>query len=300
MLYRLRQTAMRWWFAARCRRILSTPPLHKQASSLCIVSMVSHQDVVMYLHAIKSLQARLPPAEIVVLNDASITPRDLELLQAHVSPSRFLSIREIDCGPCPRGGTWERLMLISELVRNHYVIQLDSDTLTLGAVPEVASAIHEQRSFTLGTSMGREIRRSQDVCRQMKTYKAAHVQIMAEQNFDRLSACDELNYVRGCSGFAGFAQGSFSRIGLEAFSMDMRNILGAVWENWGSEQVASNMMIANSPQAFVLPYPKYCNFTPQNALDRNSFLHFIGTYRFKGGTYIQKANAVAAELAARG
>ena len=36
--------------------------------------------------------------------------------------------------------------------------------------------------------------------------------------------------------------------------------LGSRWTEWGTEQVTSNYVVANSPEAMVLPYPKYACF----------------------------------------
>jgi hypothetical protein len=262
--------------------------------------MVSHRDLTMYLVAIKSLYSRLDEAQIVVLNDGTLTSHDLDLLNAHIRTPRIVSLSDIQNGSCPRGGAWERLLFISDHVRQTYVIQLDSDTLTLDDVPEVKDAIRDNRSFTLGTSMGRQISPMEEICGQMKAFNDHHVQVVAEQAFDRLRHYARLKYVRGCAAFTGFARGSFSRRDVEEFSAEMEASIGNVWRNWGSEQVTSNFIIANSPGAFVLPHPKYANFAPEIPYHQSSFLHFIGTHRFKSGVYVRKARGVVRRLRAAG
>src|SRR3546814_1079040 len=61
----------------------------------------------------------------------------------------MVSIDDVDTGPCPRGGCWERLLTLLDMRADAYVIQLDSDTIALGDIPEVVEAITSNRSFTL-------------------------------------------------------------------------------------------------------------------------------------------------------
>lgn len=298
MLFKTREKAKRLWFKIRAREILSTPPIKPTQSGLKLLSMVSHRDLIMYLIAVKSVYSFLGTGQIVVVGDGTLTPEDIEILKRHLSPVEIRSANEIQCGKCPRGGTWERLLLIAEYVEQDYVIQIDSDTLALADIPEIVNCIKENRSFTLGTSMGRDVVRMKDICEQMKAFDSDYVQVVAEKNFDKLRRYDHLKYVRGCSGFAGFARKSFSRSEVELFSEEMDRILGKLWSSWGSEQVTSNYFVANSPRSFVLPYPKYANFTPEIDPDQSSFLHFLGTYRFKGGVYLDKGRNVVKKLMA--
>ena len=59
----------------------------------------------------------------------------------------------------------------------------------------------------------------------------------------------------------------------------MEAILGTSWCDWGSEQVASNYAIANSPDPVVLPLPTYSGFGPSELgyWDKISCFHFVGT-----------------------
>ena len=148
--------------------------------------------------------------------------------------------------------------------------------------------------------MGRAIVPMRDVCLQMREIEDSHVQVIAEQNFCKLRNYEVLRYVRGCSGFAGFARGSLDRGKLETLSGEIRSVLGEKWTEWGSEQVTSNICIANSPKSTVLPYPKYANFSPEIPWKDSSFLHFIGTYRFNDGAYVQKAREAITRLQAAG
>jgi hypothetical protein len=289
MFYRSREKMHRWWFDLWCREILLTPPLQPKKSSLKIVSMVSHCDLLMYLVAIKSFYSLINYGQIIIINDGTLSSSDINLLRTHVSPKQIISINDIVCNKTPSNGCWERLLFISDCVEDSYVIQIDSDTITLGDISEVVDSINSGRSFTLGTFMGREILPIREICLRMKSVKINHIQVIAEKNFDKLENYDRLKYIRGSAGFAGFAKGSFSRTDIIEFSTQMEKHLGKIWWNWGSEQVTSNFIIANSGQPFVLPYPKYANFTPELLYDQSVFLHFIGSYRFRKGIYVRKA-----------
>lgn len=297
MLYTAREKVNKWWLRTKCRGIVTTAPIRSGGSELTIVSLVSHLDLTMYMLAIKSLFLRLEKGTIVIINDGTLSNRDVRLLEAQIIGCQIVSAREIKLGRfISRGGCWERLALISEYVEKSYVVQLDSDCLTLQAISEVTDAIRENRSFTLGTGMGRQVSAMKDVCQQMKAYPSDHIQVVAEQSFDRYPLYDRLKYVRGCAGFAGFAKGSFSHLKLEEFSENMKGIVGTMWSNWGSEQVTSNFIIANSPLSCVLPYPKYANFTLDIPYEQSSFLHFFGPYRFRKGIYLRKSAQLVDKL----
>jgi hypothetical protein len=298
MFHRVKNAFRKRWFAFRSKGILATPPIQAVENGVKVVTMVSHQDVIMCLIAVKSFYACVKGGEVIVINDGSLTSGDLDLLKVHLSAPQVISVRDIGSGRCPTGGCWERLLLIAELVKQSHVVQLDSDTITLRDIPEVREAIASGSSFTLGTGMGRNIVPMNQICDEMKAYSSDHVQVLAEQLFDRLHRYPQLRYIRGSAGFAGFAKGSFSRGVLEDFSAEMQSSLGKRWSAWGSEQVASNVMVANAPKASVLPYPKYSNFTPEIRYEECSFLHFIGTHRFEKGVYLRSARDIGVKLAA--
>jgi hypothetical protein len=277
------------------RGILTTSPIRPIDDGVRIVSMVSHMDLIMYLIAVKSLHSFLGTGRPVVIDDGTLTRGDRQILERHLAPE-IVGVRDIGCGRCPQGGTWERLLLILDYLRDSYVIQLDSDTVTLNSIPEVASCLRANRSFTLGTAMGRGIASMRDVCTQMQAFKSDHIQVNAEQMFCKLRDYGQLKYIRGCSGFAGFAKGSFTRSRVEEFSQEMEGNLGEAWFKWGSEQVTSNFVIANSPDSCALPFPKYMNYAPDRPYSDCSFVHFVGTDRFKRGVYISKAREAVRRL----
>ena len=68
-------------------------------------------------------------------------------------------------------------------------------------------------------------------------------------------------------------------------SSGMQAQLGPKWSAWGTEQVTSNLVVASSPGARVLPHPRYC--APHRRSDDTAFLHFIGYVRHASGLYAQ-------------
>ena len=123
---------------------------------------------------------------------------------------------------------------------------------------------------------------------------ASHIQFVAEASFLDLDYSGDLRYVRACAGFGGFAAGSVNLEFIERFSADMNRITGPRWRTWGSEQVMSNVVIANAKDAAVLPHPTYGDCM-QSATDM-AFIHFIGDCRFVGSKYARLASSTVRTL----
>ena len=132
----------------------------------------------MYLLAVKSFAHQLGRTpEFVVLNDGSLTAEDTQTLKKHIPSLTIIPLHSITVGVCPKGGCWERLMLGSELNQRSYVIQLDSDTVTLGPIPEVLESFTQNRSFTLlGDRSYPHVEPMLDACVRLKTSDSTQVQ----------------------------------------------------------------------------------------------------------------------------
>lgn len=299
MFFRAKNSLRKKWFDLHCRDILSTPPLQPTSDHVVIVSEVSNRDAIMYLVAIKSFYSRVNRGSIVLLLDDDCPADQVELLKYHVKPAEIRHVQKIRSRYCPVGGTWERLLTIADLVSSNYVIQIDADTVTSGATPEIAQAIDANCSFMLSEWEGQSIRPIAEAIAAARQSDSTHVQMLAEQNFDKLGEPQSLKYARGQSSFAGFARDSFSVGRLEEFSMQMQEILGdSKWREWGSESLASNFMVANSSRATMLPYPKYASYYPTGNVDfaASAFVHFEGTNRLKNGLYVRQSKQAIARL----
>jgi hypothetical protein len=282
------------------RELLATPPLPAAESDVTIVSMVCHGEVRMYLLALKSFVRQMQQSpKVVVLSDGSLTAEDAALLRTHVPSISLVEIASIATGTCPKGGCWERLLLICDLVKDGYVVQLDSDTLTSQPIPEVLACIAENRCFTLlGDRSYPRVQPMLEAWEGLRSNRSSQPQAVCERNFDKLPEAKELLYLRGNAGFVGFARNSISRERVAWFSDLMRRIAEGTWDQWGSEQLTSNLLIANAEGSLPLPFPKYCSYWAHHDVDysASAFIHFIGPFRYANGLYRKSAEKVLRAL----
>jgi len=300
MFYRLKDRLKRWKFNQHAKAIVETPPATTEDSAIASVfTQLQHKDVLMFLVAIKSFAKQIPINKVFILSDGTLTHKDRALLNKNISTIEFIELDEVQNEKCPRGACWERLLAIGERNIENYIIQLDSDTVTLGAIKEVAELIQANRSFVIGTWDDQDIEpmrtNAERVLKNVNPTPDSHVQMLSEVTFLQLPNCDDLNYVRGCAGFSGFAKGSIDISFIENISMSMDGLIGAKWHEWGSEQVMSNIVVANTPEAAVLPHPKYCDCTKINTTETH-FIHYVGSCRFTTEHYANTVSNIIAKL----
>lgn len=283
-------------FSRSASEILKTCPLSLVGASPLFISMLRHGDVLMYLLAIKSVYSRIGSGRVAIIDDGSLTSSDLTLLSTHIPGSEIIQIHSIQTGVCPSGGTWERLYKAIELSRDQYVIQIDADVLVCGDIPEVVSCIAQNRAFLLGTWDAPEIAPAIEMAGLVRSWIETRgwtrlsIGIEAEIALDRIPDAQRRLYAHASSGFAGFPNGGASLSDLEQFSAWMAELLGSRrWAEWGSEQIASNYVLANLAGATVLPYPRYACFGPEMIDSPAALLHFLGTHRFDFGRYRHEA-----------
>lgn len=281
---------------AACR-VLETPPILPTRNPVLIFSMIGTRVLLPYLVAVKSFHARVGVGRVAILDDGTLTVADRAVLAHHLANPSILSIDAVQTGACPSGGCWERLLALLDMTADNYVVQLDSDTVTIGDVPEVVEAIAANRSFTLLGDALAEERGVLSLPDFMAAYHPggskvdlagpAHVQSSIEGHWDRYPEAARHRYVRGCAGFAGFARGGGpSRTSAEVFSRRAECIVGQhKWCRWGSEQVASNFLVANSEDPVLLPYSRYSNYWNVPTGPDGRFVHFVGTHRYSSGEY---------------
>lgn len=284
-------------FDWQCRGILHTPPLRLRPAPVRIVSMVRTEHLRMYLLSIKSFYRHLPGGQVIVLDDGSLTGADQVLLARHVEGLEIVRLDGIRTDPCPRGGCWERLLHILDISADSYVVQLDSDILTSGPVPEVLAAIEGNTAFTLNSGRDTRITSLEDAAALVATRDPELLQIRVEMLLPQLPPeAGGRRYVRGSAGFAGFPRGLYTRAAAEAYSTAMGRLLGARWSEWGTEQTASSYLVANAPGGMVLPWPSYACFDRSVDPAAANLLHFVGSWRFDRGVYAAKARQVIAEI----
>src|SRR5665213_2241682 len=262
MLYRLRKHLKTRRFESITRGIRATRPLRVIDAPWTIVSMVSNDDAHLYLVAMKSFYRLIKRGKLVAIIDRDMPEASRDLLAEHFEGIRFETLEDIDTGVCQRGGTWERLVYLVDRARDEYAIQVDCDTLTMGPdLKEVAYCVENNLPFTLAD--GWPLVTMSEAAREAREIAGDQPGIVAERSFDRYPNCERLLYVRGSSGFTGFAKGGFSRARLAEFHEGMAAIVGRdAWRGWATEQCASNFVTANSPSPVILPFPNYSCFFP--------------------------------------
>ncbi len=298
MFFRLRRYLNYAKFDRQTRRVLDTPPIQYREAPLAIVSMVSNLDPQMYIIAVKALYRRLGRGKIVAIVDADMPEESRDLIRKHLVKVEFVHLEDINPGKCQRGGTWERVHYCVSRSAQEYVIQIDADTICVGLLDAVVESVDQNRSFTLGEGLPKNPLaewagiRAQD--------PGGHIVQAFEQRSKEYPDARNLMYVRGSSGFAGFAKGAYDTARLEQFHETMQGIHGERWKEWGTEQIASNYVVANSPDSIPLPHPQYSTYVGGPIPVPCSALHFIGTFRFAGRIFAGFCNReIDREMAAR-
>lgn len=272
--------------------ILDTPPIQPKQDGLVLFSMIGTAVLLPYLVAVKSLWHEVQRGRIAILDDGTLTAQDRAVLAHHCGDPQIMRISDVKLNEFPAGGTWERLLTILDNRAGEYWVQLDSDTVTTGPVPEVTEAIARNRSFIfLG---GAEAEVGPLPLSEFRQHfypdgeAEGHVQSRIESRLDTISAKREWKYTRACSGFAGFAAMGPGRSLSSAFLTEMRRMIGDDDVTiWGTEQVTSNFHLSNEIAPVVLPYDRYLNYWNEPWGEDARFVHFVGTHRHDNGAYIE-------------
>ena len=276
-------------------KVCETPPISTDKSAdLIIVSQLHKKAIYMALVALKSFIRKLPTVRLELLDDGSLDKGDYALLHQHLPGANVVKINDVDVIDCPHGGTWERLIRIQELTSEGYVIQVDTDTLTINNISEVISCVEMNNAFTIGGPEWPEKASLQAIKTFAEKHESSHIQIESEKMLAQVKSIGLDGYIRGCSAFAGFPKNSNLIGPLNHFSREMEGFMGKRWTEWGTEQFASNVMISLCPEAVLLAWPTYQNFgfpfykplleKTESTADV-SFIHFIGTNRYRKDVY---------------
>jgi hypothetical protein len=281
--------------------ILATPPLVPQRDGLVLFSMIGTAVVLPYLVAVKSLWQHLGRGRVALLDDGTLTAQDRAILAAHLGDPQILKMADVPRGDFPQGGCWERLLTILDHRAGEYWLQLDSDTVTLGPVPELERAIASNRSFTMMGGSDAPLEPLELAAFAQAYYPAGpmdgHVQSRVESRMADLAPGLGWKYVRGCAGFAGFAAGNAGRDLAGAFLRRMAAVIGGDdTAIWGTEQIASNFLIANEGAPVCLPPERYLNYWGDPWSAEAAFIHFVGAHRYDNGAYLAASSQAIAHL----
>ena len=286
----------RWLFGRAVRALGSTPPVRLGAAPFAALSMVHHRDVLPYLLAAKSFVHHAKPSRLILVADPSLDETDQRLLTRHLPGLEIHPAAMFRRPALPVGGTWERLSAIAELSGEQSIVQVDADTVTIAAPSEVVEAASRGVSFVIRSEAGVEIVRLDEAQRlgEQLAQKSRHIQVAAESKLTQLRGWERMRYTRGCSGFTGFGRGALSPQLLADVSEQMRGIHGSRWDEWGTEQVTSNLLAASASDAFLLPHPRYCNADTKSP--ETIVTHYIGYARYVNRAYEMEAKRAVLEL----
>ncbi|PEQ14179.1 hypothetical protein B2G71_00780 [Novosphingobium sp. PC22D] len=285
------------------RGVLAAPPIVPADDGVVLFSMMGTKVLLPYIVAVKSLWQQVRRGRVVILDDGTLTGGDKALLDHHCGKPEIIAIASVDTGAFPVGGTWERFLTILDHRSGEYWIQLDSDTVTLGPVPEVIAAIEANRSFAFlgGTDGEVGALPLAEFARRLYPQgpEEGHVQTRFESRL--AEAGGDWRYLRGCSGFAGFAAGGEGRARAAHFLELLSSLVGPDDVTiWGTEQIASNFHLANEPDPVILPSSRYVNYWGEPWHDDTGFLHFVGSFRYARGAYRRASLAAIAQMGADG
>lgn len=301
MFFGFRKSWKCYWLRRAQASVVRTPAVDfRSETGPIVLSQLCHDDVYMYLVAIKSFARFVIPRRICILNDGSLHTVDRDLLREHLPYVEFLEVRDFRNSSYPMGGCWERLAALVGLCQEGYAMQLDADTVTLGMPEEVSEAVRNGVAFTLGTSQGTSVvpaASAAAVAARFQSDGDRHVQTAAEAVLASFSEPPGLRYVRGCAAFTGVPESSLNIDMLKFWSMNFAEKLHGRWREWGTEQFMSNFLIANLDKAQVLSHPSYAGCSGDSLADQK-FVHFAGYCRFSGQRYHQLSRQIIAQLCA--
>ncbi|WP_286705111.1 MULTISPECIES: hypothetical protein [Acidiphilium] len=296
MFYDLKRRGCRWKFEWSIRGILDTPPLRLIQAPWTIVSMVGETDVPMYILAIKSFYSNLGSGNVIAIISKKMKEKEIDKLKHHIVGIEFQIIEEIDVHAFQHGGCWERLVYILDRARHEFVIQLDSDTITIGGdIDEIKERINANASFAY-VDRNRPIMSLSAASAEAKLSKSNYVGLVLERSFENWPNADRLRYCRGSAAIAGFARTAEGTTVLEEFYSNMKASLGPRHQQWGTEQCASNFVIANASTVSMLPFPEYSTYPGLGTDQAVKMFHMLGSVRYADGYYAKKGKKIIAKM----
>lgn len=266
----------------------------KDSGEVIIVTQLHKKAFDMALIALKSFILRTKINALHIINDGSLSEHDISTLKQHFTNFKMVNFEDIEMGNTPRGGTWERLCYISSLCADHYVIQLDSDTITINTPFDILNNVKNNIPFIIGNGPVWDKRvQLEDVAADATLRSNTHVQTLTESKLEVLSTVGLKTYIRGCSAVTGFSKGSRMFDKIQKISQLMERELGkSKWLEWGSEQVCCSIALSLCEDTQILRWPVYQNYKFPEYINKTkiieqqiSLIHFIGSNRFSDRVY---------------
>jgi hypothetical protein len=293
IINRIRTDIIKALYRRSIHQILQTPPLKPGNLPFIALSMVHQRDVLSYLVAIKSFAMHTHPARVVIVCDPTIGDQEKAIFKTHIPHAELREATDFQDPRIPKGGAWERLSAITQYSPEAYVVQLDADTVTTAAIPEIVAAITRQQGFVIRDNPDQGIEPLAQTAQRARHWPSVHVQAIAEQVMVDAGVKGRF-YIRGCSGFTGFASDKMLGEEFFDFAVKMHKKIGDVWTTWSSEQVTSNYLVANQTNTIPLPPNKYAS--AKHMTSEAAFIHFIGSERYKNRSYEKTSLAVIPKL----
>jgi hypothetical protein len=253
--------------------VLHTAPLEQTTAGPGIVSVLGTAEVLPYLVAIKSLHRSLGRGRFTIIDDGTLTGEDRAILAHHCGDPEIILHQAVRQGPQTPDRAWASLLTILDRRAGQYWIALDPYTVTLGALPDVATAIASNRSFSVvgGVARGGPERQLQ-------------------RRIAVLCGTRGWRYREGCTGLSGFAAGGTGRALVAAFHAD----LTALGEPMTAE-IARNLVVANEVEPVWLPELRYVVHSAKAATIEAAFQHFPNGPRH-GEAYAEASRAAISRL----
>jgi hypothetical protein len=276
--------------------ILNTPPIQPKNDGLVIFSMIGTSVLLPYLVAVKSLWQQLQRGRVAILDDGSLTAQDRAILAQHCGDPQILRMQDIPMGNFPKGGKWERLLTVLDHRAGEYWLHLDSSTVTLGPLPEVERAISANRSFIL---LADDIVPDEPVELSGIAQACIGVEKITgiESAMGRMAPGLGWKYVRGTTGFAGFAAGNAGRELAGAFVARLKDLVGSDEASLrDADQIAASFLIANEGAPVCLPQDKYRRYRGEPWSEDCQFLEFTGDHRHANGGFIEASQRAIGQI----
>lgn len=305
MLYRIRKAMNYAAFRFRTRGLDRSPPTPCDPQAACTVhTMLGHEDLHMYLVAVKSLLRFRPHAGVMAHSDGTLTPRDEDAIRHHVPGVRIVGAAEADELARNRLGSdsflhrwrshdasWRRVLDTELWCPTPKRIIMDSDILVIRRPDELLTWIERgdgaflfgqpPKTDPLTTSSGPKV-----------------VQTVFREKLQPLAEASGLPAVFPQGATSGF-YGCGSEVSLERIERVIRagESVGIPMKEWGAEQCLVLFLLATSG-AKRLNASQYINYDPgcYDGIGDVCVAHFYGTHRFHRNLYPRLAARVIAEL----